>query len=44
MKGGIDEVYLFDEALTAERIETLRTANTGPDRATIVHLPLDEMR
>jgi hypothetical protein len=42
--GAVDEVYLFDQALTAEQVSVLATTNSGPDGKPLLHLPLDEVR
>lgn len=41
--GAVDEVYLFDRALTSEQIRELATTNTAPE-APLFHLPLDIVR
>ncbi len=42
--GAVDEVYLFDRALSAAQIRALAESNTQPSRAPVCHLPLDVLR
>jgi sialidase-1 len=41
--GAVDEVYLFDQALTAAQISDLATTNSGPEGDPLLHLRLDEV-
>ncbi|TDD72595.1 hypothetical protein E1262_01665 [Jiangella aurantiaca] len=42
--GAVDEVYLFDRALSATQIRDLARSNTMPAGGAVCHLPLDVVR
>jgi hypothetical protein len=43
LRGAVDEVWMFDRALTGTEIGALARDNLGPDDAALLHLPLDEV-
>src|SRR5690606_20269045 len=42
--GSIDEVWLFDRALTPDEVAALAAHNTPPNDGTLVHLPFDRIQ